>query len=55
VAVERLRFVVDEQAGGDAGGETPQEIQPYERLDELKATHPTVKALFDVFGAEIVY
>ena len=35
--------------------ETAREADPFERLKQLRQEHPTVRALFERFGAEIVW
>ncbi len=47
-----LRFVV---ARPEAGGETAAEVDPFERLKQLRQEHPVFRALFEKFGAEIVW
>ncbi|NNF57072.1 MAG: DNA polymerase III subunit gamma/tau [Rhodothermaceae bacterium] len=46
-----LRFVV---RAGEAG-ETAAEVDPFERLKQLRQEHPVFRALFEKFGAEIVW
>jgi hypothetical protein len=46
-----LRFVV---RAPDAG-ETAAEVDPFERLKQLRQEHPVFRTLFERFGAEIVW
>jgi hypothetical protein len=46
-----VRYVV---APEDAG-ETAAPSDPFERLKQLRQEHPVVRALFERFGAEIVW
>ena len=47
----QLRFTITPQAAP----ETARPADPFERLKQLRQEHPTVRALFDRFGAEIVW
>lgn len=46
-----LKFVVHQ----DESGEQKVEVDPYERLKQLRHEHPVFQALFEKFGAEIVW
>ncbi|HYE97211.1 MAG TPA: DNA polymerase III subunit gamma/tau [Rubricoccaceae bacterium] len=46
-----LRFVVRAVEQGAA----PREADPYERFKQLRHNHPVIQALFERFGAEIVW
>ena len=46
-----LRFTITPQAAP----ETARQTDPFERLKQLRLEHPTVRTLFDRFGAEIVW
>ena len=50
--VPPLRFTVAAQEARPAGAPA---ADPFERLKELRQTHPVIRALFDRFGAEIVW
>ena len=46
-----LRFVVR----APEAAETAVEVDPFERLKRLRQEHPVFRALFEQFGAEIVW
>ena len=50
-AAPPLRFVVGERTAREPAGSA----DPFERLKAMRHEHPVVRALFDRFGAEIVY
>ena len=49
-----LRFVVA-RPKPDGSGETVADVDPFERLKQLRQEHPVFRALFEKFGAEIVW
>ncbi len=46
-----LRFVVD----SSSNGEPAKEVDPFERFKQLRHENPVIQALFEKFGAEIVW